>query len=92
MVDVATGWIACTGLRDKRQEIVFHDGLVAPTIARGMGVPETCGRSARELLLAYLRDLPRARSSENVLPSAGSSENAACRRTPPVPCAGGLVC
>jgi hypothetical protein len=23
MVDVATGWIACTGLRDKRQEIVF---------------------------------------------------------------------
>jgi hypothetical protein len=24
MVDVATGWIACAGLRDKRQETVFH--------------------------------------------------------------------
>ena len=24
MVDVATGWVACAGLRDKRQETVFH--------------------------------------------------------------------
>src|SRR5438067_1996624 len=24
MVDVATGWVACAGLRDKRQEMVFH--------------------------------------------------------------------
>jgi Integrase core domain len=24
MVDVATGWVTCTGLRDKRQKTVFH--------------------------------------------------------------------
>jgi len=24
MVDVATGWVACAGLRDKRQETVFR--------------------------------------------------------------------
>src|ERR1700716_558631 len=24
MVDVATGWVVCAGLRDKRQETVFH--------------------------------------------------------------------
>src|SRR5438270_11428863 len=24
MVDVASGWVACAGLRDKRQETVFH--------------------------------------------------------------------
>jgi Integrase core domain len=24
MVDVATGWVACAGLRDKRSETVFH--------------------------------------------------------------------
>jgi hypothetical protein len=37
MVNVTTGWIACAGLCDKRQETVFRGGLAAPTIARAQG-------------------------------------------------------
>src|SRR5262245_14776120 len=44
MVDVATGWVACAGLRDKRSETVFHAlrRLQADLPYRILGLDRAC--------------------------------------------------
>ncbi len=59
MVDVATGWVVCAGLRDKRQETVFHalQRLQAGLPFRILGLDSDNGTEfINHLLLDYCTD------------------------------------
>jgi hypothetical protein len=59
MVDVATGWVACAGLRDKRQETVFHalQRLQADLPFRILGLDSDNGTEfINHVLLNYCND------------------------------------
>ena len=59
MVDVATGWVVCAGLRDKRQETVFHalQRLQAELPFRILGLDSDNGTEfINRVLLDYCTD------------------------------------
>ena len=59
MVDVATGWVACAGLRDKRSETVFHalQRLCAELPFRILGLDSDNGTEfVNRALLEYCTD------------------------------------
>jgi hypothetical protein len=96
MVDVASGWVRCAGLRDKRQETVFHalQRLQAELLFRSLGLdsdngtefinrlelPAAAGARAHPRPRTRLRQLPAPRSK------AGEQDALWSARHPPLRC------